>query len=115
MIVRFWRGWTAPAQADAYERLLRDSIIPGILERRLRGFHGMEVLRRDAGGEVEFATVMWFDDMAAIRAFAGPDAELAVVPDSARVLLSRFDARSLHYELREKTASGPDRPALHQG
>jgi len=26
MIVRQWHGWTAPAHADAYERLLREEI-----------------------------------------------------------------------------------------
>ena len=26
MICRIWRGWTAPADADAYERLLRETL-----------------------------------------------------------------------------------------
>jgi hypothetical protein len=37
----------------------------------------------------------------AVRAFAGEDYEVAVVPPAARRLLSRFDPRSSHYELRE--------------
>ena len=28
MICRIWRGWTTPADADAYERLLRSEIFP---------------------------------------------------------------------------------------
>jgi hypothetical protein len=49
--------------------------------------------------EVEFVTVMWFDPIEAVRAFAGEDYEVAVVPPKARALLSRFDARSQHYEV----------------
>jgi heme-degrading monooxygenase HmoA len=64
----------------------------------LRGF---ELLRRAADGEVEFVTLMRFDSLAAVRAFAGADYERAVVPPAARALLSRFDERSLHYEVRE--------------
>ena len=30
MIVRIWRGWTSRANAQAYETLLREDIIPGI-------------------------------------------------------------------------------------
>jgi hypothetical protein len=43
---------------------------------------------------------MRFDSLEAVRAFAGDDYEVAVVPPKARELLSRFDARSQHYEIR---------------
>lgn len=49
--------------------------------------------------EVEFVTVMWFDSLDAVKAFAGEDVEAAVVPPKARALLSRFDARSEHYSV----------------
>lgn len=45
--------------------------------------------------------LMWFDSLAAVRAFAGDDYEVAVVPPAARALLNRFDARSAHYEVRQ--------------
>ncbi len=53
---------------------------------------------RGAGGEVEFATLTLFESMDAVRAFAGADFEIAVVPPEARELLCRFDGRSVHYE-----------------
>jgi len=34
--------------------------------------------------------------------FAGADYEAAVVPPKARALLTRFDERSQHYEIRER-------------
>jgi len=101
MICRIWHGWTTPANADAYEALLRGEIFQGIAERNLRVFHGIELLRRPNEKEVEFVTLMWFDSIDAVRGFAGPDYEVAVVPPKARDLLLRFDQRSAHYESRE--------------
>jgi heme-degrading monooxygenase HmoA len=102
MICRIWHGWTTTQNADAYESLLRTEIFHGIHERKIDGFHGIDLLRRAAGEEVELVTVMWFDSLDAVRAFAGADYEVAVVPDAARKLLARFDARSAHYEVRER-------------
>lgn len=96
MISRVWHGWTKPANADAYERLLREEVLPGI--HRVKGFQGADVLRRDAGEEVEFVTITQFDSLAAVREFAGEDYEVAVILPEAHKLLSRFDARSTHYE-----------------
>jgi hypothetical protein len=100
MISRVWHGWTAPANADAYEALLKDEIFIGIKDRQIAGFRGVHLFRRNLGKEIEFVTVMWFDSIAAVRAFAGEDYEVAVVPPKARALLSRFDARSQHYEVK---------------
>ncbi|HSL22017.1 MAG TPA: hypothetical protein VK886_10815 [Vicinamibacterales bacterium] len=105
MIVRIWHGWTSPARADQYENLLREEIFAGIAGRKIPGYHGITLLRRDVPGEVEFITIMSFDSVDAVRQFAGPDYEAAVVPPRARALLSRFDERSQHYELRVEEPS----------
>jgi len=100
LISRVWHGWTTPASADAYESLLKSEIFEGIRRRQIAGYRGIHLLRRNLGDEVEFITIMWFDSIEAVRAFAGEDYEVAVVPPKARALLSRFDARSQHYEVR---------------
>jgi heme-degrading monooxygenase HmoA len=100
MISRIWHGWTVPANADAYESLLNSEIFTGIEDRQIAGYRGIHLLRRDAADEVEFVTIMWFDSIEAVRAFAGEDYEVAVVPAKARALLARFDARSQHYEVK---------------
>lgn len=100
MISRVWHGWTTPVKADAYESLLKDEIFTGIQSRRIDGYRGIHLFRRNLGDEVEFMTVMWFDSIEAVRLFAGDDYETAVVPPKARDLLSRFDARSQHYEVK---------------
>jgi heme-degrading monooxygenase HmoA len=102
MISRIWHGWTTPGNADKYEALLKEEIFAGILGRQIRGFQDIQLLRRAVEGEVEFVTLMRFDSLAAVREFAGEDYEAAVVPAKARAVLSRFDARSQHYEIREE-------------
>ncbi|TKJ30018.1 MAG: antibiotic biosynthesis monooxygenase [Chloroflexi bacterium B3_Chlor] len=103
MISRVWHGWTTQANADPYESLLKSEILEGIQRRQIAGYRGIHLLRRNLGDEVEFITIMWFDSVEAIRTFAGEDYELAVVPPKARALLSRFDARSQHYEVKVET------------
>lgn len=101
MIVRIWHGWTTPANAEAYEELLKSEIFPGIEAKRVVGYRGIELLRRRLGeDEVEFVTLMRFDSWGAVKEFAGDDHEKAYVPAAARRLLTRFDERSRHYELR---------------
>jgi heme-degrading monooxygenase HmoA len=100
MISRVWHGWTTPANADAYESLLKTEIFQGIEGREISGYRGIHLLRRNLGEEVEFVTIMWFDSIEAVRTFAGEDYEAAVVPPKARAVLSRFDARSQHYEVK---------------
>ncbi len=102
MISRIWHGWTTPANADKYEALLKEEIFVGIEKLHIQGFKGIQLLRREVGEEVEFVTIMAFDSLDAVRQFAGEDYELSVVPAQARALLSRFDERSQHYEIREK-------------
>ncbi|NIV44325.1 antibiotic biosynthesis monooxygenase [Candidatus Bathyarchaeota archaeon] len=95
MISRVWHGWTTSANADAYEALLKSEIFTGIRDRRIAGYRGIHLFRRNLGDEVEFVTVMWFDTIEAVRVFAGEDYEAAIVPPKARALLSRFDARCI--------------------
>ena len=99
MICRLWRGWTTPENADAYERIVRGEVIPGIEERRIAGFRHIDLMKRDLVDEVEFQTLMWFDSLDAIKAFIGEDFSASHVPQAARAVLKRFDERAAHYEV----------------
>ena len=101
MILRVWQGWTSPEMASHYAALLRSDIFPAIVGRAIPGFRGIELGRRSVDDAVEFVTVMRFDSLEAVRTFAGPDFEVAVVPPRAREILLRFEERSAHYELVE--------------
>src|SRR5688500_11165682 len=100
MILRVWRGWTAPEQADEFERTLREVIVPGIAERVIPGYFGLDLLRRDDGDLVRFTTQMWFASIDAVRAFAGPDYERAVLHEDGMRLLKEYDQTSVHHEVR---------------
>lgn len=102
MISRIWHGWTTPENAKIYENLLKEEIFTGIENRHIRGLKSIQLLRREAGAEVEFVTIMIFDSLDAVREFAGTDYEASVVPGKARKVLSHFDARSRHYEILEE-------------
>jgi antibiotic biosynthesis monooxygenase (ABM) superfamily enzyme len=103
VISRIWHGFTTKANADAYEDLLKKEIFIGINKLKIKGYNGIELMRRDHGKEVEFITIMWFDSYKAVKDFAGDDYEQAVVPLAARALLLRYDKKSQHYEVKHKS------------
>lgn len=103
MICRVWHGWTRPEDADAYERLLREDVLPGLRDAVGDGWVGADVLRDGGDDEVEFVTLLWLQDMEAVRAFAdGDDPARAHVPAAARELLARWDERARHFEVRQR-------------
>ena len=104
MICRLWRGWTSRDNADAYERIVRGQVIPGIEARRLPGFRSIDLIRREREHDVEFMTLMWFDTLDSVKAFTGEDHEVAHVPAEARAVLTDFDKRSAHYEVLDRRA-----------
>jgi hypothetical protein len=77
-------------------------VIPEIEEMRIDGSRHIHLLRRSGENEVEFTTIMWFDDMAAVRRFVGADYGAAHVPAFARAVLARFDERSAHYDVLDR-------------
>jgi len=99
MIARMWRGYTRPEDADAYEAMLKPELLPGL--SKAKGFRGSHLLRRAVANEVEFVTIIFWESLDDVRALAGDDYEVAVVPEERRQYLSRWDAKAVHYEVRE--------------
>jgi len=97
---RIWHGYTAFENADSYERLLREEIFTGIKGRNIKGYKGIQLLRRNMEHEIEFITIMWFDSIDSVIEFAGKDYENAVVPEKAQRILTRYDNKSQHYEVK---------------
>lgn len=102
MIERIWHGWTTPDDADEYERRLREDILPAFADDGIEGYRGVRVLRREHEDEVEFVTVIRFESVDDVRAFAGEDYERAHVPPEAREVLKRFEDEAAHYEVRDE-------------
>ena len=99
MISRIWHGFTTKNNADTYENLLKTEIFVGIKDRHIKGYKGIQLLRRELPGETEFITVMWFDSLDSVKDFAGNEYEKAVVPEKAQKVLSRFDKTLQHYSV----------------
>jgi len=98
MIARHWRGWTKPADADAYERLLREHVLPGL--RTIAGYRGGYVLRSDGSEETEFVVINLFESLDAVIAFAGKDYAIPVFEPEAKRLLSRIETVAHHYDVK---------------
>ena len=97
MVARVWYGYTLPENADAYEKLLKPELLPGI--SKVPGYRGSYLLRREKGEEVEFITILLFESLDNIRAVAGEDYETAVVPENRQKFLVHWVAKAAHYEV----------------
>jgi len=97
MISRQWNGTAKPGLADAYVRHLEHETFAALAE--LPGFIRASILKRDREGLTEFQIVTEWESLESIRAFAGADISVAVVPPAARALLSSFDDHVVHYEI----------------
>ena len=98
MVARIWHGWTKPADAKAYENMLRNEIFPSIAARNIPGYHGAELFIREDGNEVGFVTLLRFDSMEGVKEFAGADETRPVIYPGVEQLLTRIE-RSRHYRI----------------
>jgi heme-degrading monooxygenase HmoA len=97
LIARVWRGWTAARDADAYAEYLLASGMK--TARETPGNRGAYFLRRIDGGRAEFVTVILWDSLEAVRAFAGDEIERArFFPEDDRYLVER-EQTVTHYEV----------------
>jgi hypothetical protein len=99
MIARVWHGWTTKKNAAVYEELLKKEVFPSIEAKKVKGYRKISLLRLELENETEFITIMLFDNIKAVKEFAGNDYEKSVVPPKARAVLSRHDETSQHYEI----------------
>ncbi len=101
MIARHWRGWTRTENADAYEELLKSKVLPGL--KKIEGYRGGYIFRSDETEEAEFVVVNFFESVAAVERFAGPNYAVPVIEPEAKALLSRVEPIAKHYEVRVET------------
>src|SRR5215471_13587230 len=101
MIARHWRGWTKLENADAYEALLKNNVLPGL--KRIEGYRGGYIFRAHGTEEAEFVVVNFFDSIAAVEQFAGPNYATPVFEPEAKALLSRVEPIAMHYEVKANT------------
>jgi hypothetical protein len=101
------RTWSARADAEGagnYTRYFTGTLLPEL--RKLPGFEGAYLLRRDLDGDgtVELTAHTFWESPEVIRAFAGDDITVAIVEPPARAMLLDFDRTATH---RSVAAEGP--------
>jgi len=99
MISRHWRGLAKAECADGYVDHLRSETFPEL--SKLPGFVRASILRRTLPSGVEFLVITQWATLESIRAFAGADAEVAVVPEKVRSMMVEYDKSVRHYEVVE--------------
>jgi mannose-6-phosphate isomerase-like protein (cupin superfamily) len=106
VIARRWRGWAdGPANADAYVAHFEGAVRPQL--KATDGFVDATLERVEGdGGRTEIVVITRWASIDAIRAFAGDDAEVAIVEPDARAVLTDFDTRVRHVELRDGDTFG---------
>lgn len=97
MIVRFWSTRTSELRCRAYLEHFDRSVLPKL--REFKGYAGVTTLTRKADGHVEILVATVWRSLEAIREFAGPDIEAAIVAEEAAALLTNFDRRVRHFEV----------------
>jgi heme-degrading monooxygenase HmoA len=65
----------------------------------IKGPCGAYVLRRQTEADVELIVLTLWDSMEAIRRFAGPEPNKAVIEPEARAALASFDEYVTHFEV----------------
>jgi hypothetical protein len=99
VIGRLWHGWTSAENADAYQSYVTGEVLPGITAAIESGYHGAYVFRREVDDGFEFATLLLFDSVDAVKQFAGEDYERSYVPPRAQRLLSRYEETAAHFDV----------------
>jgi hypothetical protein len=99
MIARIWHGIVPLAKADEYLTLMRTVALPEY--RSTPGNRGAWCLRRVEGEIVHFDMLTFWDDVDAIRRFAGDDYEAAKYYDFDADFLIEFEPGVRHCDLFE--------------
>jgi heme-degrading monooxygenase HmoA len=99
MIIREWRGRADSARADAYPQHFRTHVVPDL--KKLPGFRGATLMRRELGNRLEFVVLSRWDNLESVQAFTGPDVSKSIVEPGGAAALIEFDATAQHYEVIE--------------
>ena len=97
MIVRTWMAYAKPDNARAYRDHLTAHVIPKL--QKTKGFLGLELCIAQNRERVELLVISRWESMDAIKAFAGPNPERAVVDPAAKNVLEEYDDVVFHYEV----------------
>jgi heme-degrading monooxygenase HmoA len=90
-------AYATPENARGYRDHLAAIVLPAL--RKLPGFLGLDLCQAARGDRVELLVISRWQSMDAVRAFAGPDPDRAVVDPGAKAVLAEYDDFVTHYEV----------------
>lgn len=96
VVAREWKGRVAPVRADEYHRYLLDGVAK---LRSVPGNLGVQVMRRDEAGAVQFTVISYWESREAIKTYAGQDIEKPHHLPRDREYLLELPTRVLHYDV----------------
>ncbi len=96
-ILRMWKARATVEHTSEYIRYATQKVFPEL--RQIEGHRGAYLLRRAVDNAIEVGVLTLWESMAAVRRFAGAEAEKAVVDSAARAILTSFDESVTHFEV----------------
>ena len=97
MIVRMWHGRVPTDKAFAYRDFLNNRAIPDY--QSIPGNINVYVPERQEGDVAHFITMTFWQNMDAIKKFAGDDVEKAKYYPEDKEFLLEFEPTVVHYEV----------------
>ena len=97
MIARIWHGKTSLAHYGIYTDFLRKKAIPDY--EGTPGFVKLLFLRNIAGGEGHFTLITVWEELEAIKSFAGDNIDKAKYYDEDREFLLEFEESVHQFEV----------------
>ena len=97
MIARIWHGKTSITNFETYAEFLKQVAIPDY--QKTEGFKKLSFLRSIKGNEGHFTLITYWENIKAIKNFAGPDYEKAKYYPVDKDFLLHFEEKVEHFEV----------------
>ena len=97
MIERHWKGVAKRERAQEYIAHLQIETFQQIT--LIPGFISAKILERDIQEGIEFLIITKWQDIDAIKQFAGSNIEIAVVPELVQDIMLKYDKSVSHYKV----------------
>ena len=97
MIARIWHGRTKIEDYEEYTELMITKAVPDY--EKTAGFKKLSFLRNIEGNEGHFTLITYWEDIKAIKKFAGEDYNIPKYYSEDKKFLLEFENRVIHYEV----------------
>lgn len=100
MVSRHWTGIAKKERADEYIHHLRTDTFKQI--EKIPGFISAQILKREINEGIEFLIITEWNNLNAVKQFAGQSFDTAVVPKLVQDIMIRYDDKVRHYDVDDK-------------